>query len=228
MKILILTQWLENYRELADLTDANKLSYCAYWAKKGVMYDFLAYKGHYDESLPLGSQKIKLIKQFLPAYDIIFWQDTDSMIMNFTKRIEDFLDDTHSFYFSSDINGCNGGSFIIKNDVNGNRLLDVLVQNIPAYADNAMQESAMLQNMRNEWQDVLRIMPQTGECGINAYFDDLYYWIYGKDVFESLRANGNRSDFESGDFLVHWPGCSLGHRIELATSDRVLKAIIYE
>jgi hypothetical protein len=226
MKTLILSQNLDNYEELAKLTNANKCQYCDNWPE----CHFMAYLGHYNKKLPLGMQKIELIDAILPDYDLIWWQDTDSMIMNFSKDIESFVDDNFSFYISRDINCTNGGSFIIKNNANGKKILNTMLDKIPDYTHHGLQESAMIRDMyqQQEWQKIIKILPQSGEKGINSYFEDLYYWIYGIEVFEKRRTEGNNCQFQRGDFLVHWPGCSLEHRIHLAKSERVLSNIIYK
>ena len=94
MKVLLLSHYLENYQKLADVVNTNKEEYCKIHG-----YDYRAMVGDYVDA-PFGFQRIKAMLDIMAmgTYNIIWWTDIDSIILNFTKRIEDFVDDDQNSY----------------------------------------------------------------------------------------------------------------------------------
>lgn len=111
MRILVLTYADEAYRDIGRITAPNKQMYAD---KHGY--------GFHNEFEPFGGtnrpaswNKIPYLLQYFPFYEWIFWTDADSLIMNSSIRIEDFVIDTEQdLLIAKDGNGINAGHFIIR------------------------------------------------------------------------------------------------------------------
>src|SRR5208283_2945988 len=117
MKILILTLADDSMREMADISALNKMRY----AQKHDYY--FAYEKKICKDLGVGRgncswNKIVYVKRYLPFYDWVFWTDADSLILNQTRKIEEFLPTTNGkdFIIGKDRQPwINAGQFFIRN-----------------------------------------------------------------------------------------------------------------
>lgn len=90
MKFLILTYANDDMKEMVEVTSANKKKYCDKYG-----YDFVR-ETEMLENLGYGRgkyswNKIPLLIKYLPHYDWIFWSDADALIMNYNRRLEEFV-----------------------------------------------------------------------------------------------------------------------------------------
>jgi hypothetical protein len=111
-KIAVLTLAVgEKYKEAVSLGVENKRQYCE---KHG--YDFIYGDASLDESRVPAWSKILLIQEALTKdYDWIFWTDGDSLIMDFDRPLESFIDSNYDFIINSEFSIVCSGEFFLKN-----------------------------------------------------------------------------------------------------------------
>ncbi|MCK9459627.1 MAG: hypothetical protein M0R80_08315 [Proteobacteria bacterium] len=204
MRVLILTQTLNNYLPLARITNENKMEYCD---RHG--YSFMCFYGLYNE-LAIGLQKSFLMQHMLPGYDLIHWQDIDSYIMNFNTKIEDLVDDSHGLWVGRDCNLTSGGSFIVANNAMGWKVLNEMEVLAPAYNWHYLFESQMIEDMSYRCPEIAVVENRR----FNSYFEDLY------------ERDNELERFQRGDFLLHLATLEVQHRIDIIKSERVQGQII--
>jgi hypothetical protein len=217
MKILLLSWYLPNHQQLISITNKNKISYCKYWNKKGHDYTFFNWLGRFGE-FHTSIAKIPLISYLLKTtdYDLIYFQDCDSVIMNYAIPLESLIDDEHSFFITSDALCFNGGQFLVKNNVAGRKLFDFFVDQMKHHSYG--QEQILMQTCYEQFGECRSIIKVCPQRAFNAYYEETSIRLFGAKT---------PGDFQKGDFLVHWVGCSLENRIELALSDRVKNNTVY-
>lgn len=196
-----------NFQPLADYTWPNKIEYAERHGYK-----------HYCKTdgfttHPSG-EKIPLIKQYLtdnPDVEWVMWIDTDTLITNFNTKIEDLIDDQYHFIIATDGNGINAGCFLMRNSPECHAYLDWTLSVYPEFeathkffAEQATMDASL--NMP-EWSPLIKLIPQylvnSHDCWPNQWKPEPT-WL---DKFN------NRSWWEPGDFLVHWPGSTLETRL---------------
>ena len=91
-------------------SNPNKQKYCDFHG-----YDFLSYSSKISKRPP-SWDKILYIKKVFDEfdYDWIFWQDSDSYVINHKRKIEEFIDLDKDLICCEDDIGINFGLFIIK------------------------------------------------------------------------------------------------------------------
>jgi hypothetical protein len=227
MIIALTTMHDTNYQELATQTwDNNKVEYAeryeyAYIAKTEDFYGF-----------PPGFEKIQFLLDTFEAYpDIgwIWWTGTDSMITNFNTRIEDKIAEVDNLGFdavsvimSSDFNyDINCDSILIKNTDRAKQWLQEIMDNMPKYANHQFKEQQVMLDIMDKYEKDVMIMPQHF---MNSYEYRMYEvspWNYKLKT----DINGERGQWESGDWLIHWPGTQPNERKKLVEEykERVIK-----
>ena len=217
----------EKYQPLGDLTwDQNKLVY----AQRHGYAAHLKTDNFIGDIKAIGFEKIHFAKQILeehPEYEWIWWTGTDTMITNFSTRIEDRVNNAYHFIVCVDINGINADSFLVRNTPEGRGFLD----DVLAIQDQAMQywdtEQWAIANLlgfpgtslpgwpygdalqiTNKYKDIVKLMPQ-------RYMNSFNYMLYPqyKVTRDKLDFDGN---WQLGDWLIHWPATPLDYRIQLA------------
>ncbi len=210
MKILILSQALPNYQELVDITWTNQREYAA---RHG--YTFHSHMGVYC-ALGYDYQRIQMIYDILfkdrlgQHYDAIWWLGTDAMVVNHTRRIEEFIkEDGKSLRVCLDINGLNNDSFIIHNTEWSRRWLQMTLDSEPQYRDDCWLSQRCWQHKlpQNEpdgtpWRDGIEILPHTDHKGINSYDYREYQW-----------PESTPGHIQRGDIVFHAPGMNLAQRL---------------
>lgn len=206
--IAIVSLHTPNFQPLADFTwNENKLLY----AQK---HNYAAFckTDNFAGNMTIGYEKIVYLKELMhsnPHIQWFFWLGTDTMIMNFNIRVEDRIDSYFDFIVATDGNAINADSFLIKNSEKGRAFIDWMLDNIGKYDQHYFREQqAMIEaSEMPEWKNIIKIIPQylinCHDCWPNQSQPDPK-WL---DKF------GNRSWWEPGDFVVHWPGSSLETRL---------------
>lgn len=95
-----------NYSEVSF---PNKQRYCDAHG-----YDFYSFTDKLS-SRPASWIKILYIQQVLINYDWVFWSDADSYVIDGSRKLEEFLDDSKDLIVCEDDVGINFGAFMIKN-----------------------------------------------------------------------------------------------------------------
>jgi hypothetical protein len=220
----LLNLYDDAYRPLADLTwHANKVLYAQ---RHG--YSVEACTEMPSPTSTIGYQKIHFIKDILqkhPEYEWIWWTGTDTMITNFAVRMQDRVDNRYHFVVAVDVNGINADSILVRNSVQGRKLIDQVLEletESSKHWDSEQRAIARVIGVPvppESWPmapvapvsdsmcDVVKIVPQRY---MNSFNYQLYHYT---DQRDRLGIDGN---WQRGDWLIHWPATSLEQRIQLA------------
>ena len=235
----LITHHDPGYQRLADLTwHENKTTY----AKKHG-YHMHARTDNFVTQQPnglmTGFEKIHFAKHVLaehPEYKWIWWTGTDTMITNFSTRIEERVYDSYHFIICVDINGINADSFLVRNTPEGRGFLDDILEQEQSGLKFWDSEQRVIANLlgfpgtsdpgwpygeelavNDRYKNIAKVMPQ-------RYMNSFNYALYPqyKETRDKLDFDGN---WELGDWLIHWPATPLDYRIQLAThyNDYIIK-----
>jgi hypothetical protein len=213
------------YQNLASLTwDNNKVLY----AKKHG-YQAFCKTDNFHEGSKMIFQKIWFTKEMMeehPEVEWFWWTDTDSMITNFSTRIEDRVLSSHHFILPVDKNGTNAGSFLVRNTTEGRAFIDDIIsleKESEEFWDSEQHAINMLlgfpEGAAPNWPDadnlepvekyknVVKLVPQ-------RYMNSFNYEFYREytDYTDKLGHDGN---WQLGDWLIHWPALSNDQRMQL-------------
>jgi hypothetical protein len=219
MNCLILTQYLQNYIPLAEITNPNKQEYCA---RHG--YDFHAQVGHYwDFGVPRGGewerfdyQRIKLMYDILfneslgKRYDVVWWNGVDTMILNFTQKIEDYLAaHPQDYLIGYTLNHTNNDSVFVRNTEGAKQWLEFLLKMEPTYRWDCWESQRAVINHQKEepWDKIVGVVPA---ADINCFFMKLHDW-----------PETTPGQVQKGSWLLHLPGQSFETRRRVFTSQEV-------
>lgn len=242
MSYAIVSLHTANFQPLADYTWPNKVEYAERYG-----YCHCRKTDGFTLEHPSG-EKIPFIKQYLldnPDVEWAWWLDTDTLITNYTKRIEDYIDNNYHFIISVDVDPSDGleprtmfknrpgnrnnkffidvpvnaGSFFVRNSVEGHAYLDWMLSVYDEFAEKhgffAEQE---IINASYSWWDLKPTWNKLIKmCPIHEFNSfDCYLKTYKVDQL------GQRVSWEPGDFVVHWPSVTndirINHMVPLYTS----------
>lgn len=211
MKLAIVTHYLPNHQSLADITSPNKKEYCE---RHG--YDFIEVKNNYNDKT-FDFQRVWIIYDLLfgKNYDAVWWLGCDTMIMNQTTEVTDFMFPADkSLYIHKDINGINNDSAIYRRTDWSKAWLEFSMSKYDEYKGDCWESQRVMHHFveKDEWKDGLQILPHSG---INSYDYNLYNW-----------PETTPGHFNKGDFVLHLPGCSLAQRLDYFKSSKTLDNII--
>lgn len=224
MNCLVLTQYLLNYAPLAAITNPNKREYCA---RHG--YDFHPQVGHYhDFGAPRTNewerfdyQRIKLMYDILfheslgKRYDVIWWHGVDTMVLNHTLKIEDYVTaHPQDYLIGYTLNHTNNDSVFVRNTHGAKAWLEFLLAMEPAYRFDEWESQRAVINHQGEerWKDIVGVVPG---ADINCFFMDLHQW--------PIDTPGHAV---KGSWLLHIPGTSFEVRKSVFQSQRVADLIV--
>jgi hypothetical protein len=162
------------------------------------------------------------------------------MITNFTIKIEDKIDNNYHFMISVDANGLNADSFLARNTPEGMEFLNHVLslkeecmqhwdqeQRALCYAcgfpsggnPNAVPAFPVGEHIVvcNRFKNTVKVMPQ-------RFMNSYEYSLYGGAYPNRQDRFGQVGNWETGDWLIHWPATSLQQRLGLF--DNYLPAIV--
>lgn len=234
MKIALINIYTANIKELAVITtEFNKRKYCEKY-----QYDLIIQTKNF--SLPhLGFEKLALIKRTLESnkYDWVYWCGTDTMITNYSIKIEDLIDNNYSFIIAPDVWDWNSDSMLFKKSKESLQFLQKIISQYDKYVDkngNAKSNDVKLKDgctitwgeqaaiieeckgkffsteIKEEYKNFVKEVPQKT---MNSYLYELYptpFHAQKKDY------RGRDGEWSEGDFLMHWPGTNNNARIQIA------------
>lgn len=215
--------YTEPFTELSRLTgDENKLLYCDRhdfsWNNK-----FIA---SYDK---IGFEKIRLVKDILPFNEWVWCTGTDSLITNFTNNLSELTNTDASFIITSDRNGINADSFLIKNDAVGRFIIDWSLENehwLASEQEGFARLFGQLEPTMLGWRHVegglaptIKMVPQRA---MNSYNYNLY--PNPEESFDKLGTDGN---WQEGDLLIHWPGFADNPELRVGWAREYMQRIKY-
>lgn len=210
MKVAIITHFGGEYEALADIVVPILERYC-----KKHHYSLFVNKvgnGKYD------FVRTKDARRLLDIYDLVFAPEIDLMITNLTIPIGAFIDDKHSFFICKDVNGINGGSFIVKNTNYGKMFLDNT--NNPIYGFKTEQNYWEV-NAEDHPDVCILYHPSINSIPYKHYHN--YGYIKYEGQLEPAHEEGN---WKPGDFIVHTPGLEFNKRVEILSN--LKSQIVYE
>lgn len=194
-----------NYSDLAAITDASKKDYCE---KHGYQFHVLTEMKY---STITGFNKIHFTLDLFTQYPEIEWllfSECDAMITNQSIRIEDKIDNDYHFIVPVDRLNINSGNFLVRNSEEGRAYLQMIIDKETEYAAVEWAEQQVIIDSVEHYSHVVKIVPQRW---MNSYEQHIYdYCDIRTDVL------GTSGQWESGDWIVHWPGTYKPARIARA------------
>jgi hypothetical protein len=215
-RIAFINSYDAGYKNIADLTVPNKKEYCA---KNG--YDFLEIVDEDTQGKHPAFAKFSSTLKYMPFYDWVFYNDTDSLIMNYNIKLESFIDNNYDLIVSYDINGLNSGQWFIKNTPWAyNFLTKVYNRNeFSSFGGWADQVSFC-----NTWLYSGEAMQKTKVVS-QKLFNCYLYETFGKND-EGDFPNWEQGQFELGDFCLHLCGLDVKTRTDFINNylQKVIKS----
>lgn len=231
-KYALITHHDPGYQPLADITwHQNKAEYCQLHG-----YDMVARTENFvtrqANGLMTGFEKVHLALDTLekhPEYEWIWWTGTDTMITNFSTRLEERCNNAYHFICAVDINGINADSFLVRNTEEGKAFLKAILsleaEYLGKYWDTEQRAIANLVGLpgtgdpgwppegqfelTGPFKDIVKVYPQ-------RYMNSFNYHLYGQTYSHHRDKFGRDGNWQLGDWLIHWPAVPLNYRIELA------------
>ena len=200
MKIAIASLYDDNYEDFVQQTlFSNHIEYCN---RHG--YTLLAEKRSFVENK--GWEQIKFLLENISKYDWIWYVGNDTLVMNHTIKVEDKIDNNYHYIVSSDINGPNAHSFLVRNSPECIQWLEFIwsMRFNDDYFHHNWADNQVVHDFHNQqpWSTYIKVQPQRY---MNSY---LYRELWGYR-WEERWAEGQ---FEEGDWLLHMPGTDLETR----------------
>jgi hypothetical protein len=238
MKFAVVTLCTEDWREFAEVTDANKKEYCArhdyyFRPKCGEPFHTRFHYGNPEKKemgWEWGFERAFAFRDAFEAHtdcDWVYFSDTDAMITNHTRTLDKIVDNRYHVILAADINGTNCGNLFIRNSEIGRAFVNSMIGAMPAYRDNPMAENQWIQEMATAtyWKKYIKITPQRM---FNAYDYTLYQFPKFTGTKDILGVDGQ---WQSGDFALHIVGGmamdkkTLAERISIAKTylEKVVK-----
>ena len=188
-RFAVATLYTPDYAQLGKRTSK---ALCAYARQQG--YDAIVATGSLDATRPPAWSKLLLVERYLaanPACTWLLWIDSDAVIANPKKRLEDLVDEDIDFLAAEDHSACviNSGVF--------------LVRNCSAALDMLRRAYAKVQYIHHPWWEQLALAEALREGG-----DTLRSRVVRRRLFNALP-----DEYRKGDFIVHYAGYSLAEKL---------------
>ena len=130
MKIGVLTGADKNQKSLLDISLPILKQYCLYRD-----YDLHYFTENVDGVAQVDNKsyfaRYPFIKKHLPNYDWVFWIDADCLVMNFYKKLEDYIDNKYGIILDLQLGEkypiCASGHGFWKNDENTFYIIDSVI-----------------------------------------------------------------------------------------------------
>ena len=211
MNIGIATLHNLSYKDLAYYTYDNNL---VEYAKRHSYY-IACKKDNFSTDYLIYFEKIKFILDTFkdnPDLDWIWWLDCDAMITNYNIKLENIIDNDYDVIMSTDFNGLNCGSFLVKNSNRGKAWLEMIFSQRYVYKfySHPWPEQIIIMETARNYTEILKVVPQKT---FNSYYYSLYGSNYGHDG-SGLDRLGISGNWQPGDFVIHFPGYPNNQRIE--------------
>lgn len=190
MNIGLFTQYTPNFDSMAEITIPGRKEY----AQKHDYTCFIDRSEWVKKDIGLGQDKCLYMANLMkenPSIEWFWWLGCDALITNHNIKLETLIDNNFEFIVTKDNHGICADSFLIKNSKVGIKYLEHLAEFHPMGSEQAH----MWDDTRNPtWSSVSKYLPQNT---MNSYNLKYYPHKGPVDVF------GQRSNWESGDFVLH-------------------------
>lgn len=198
----------ENYKELADLTYAqNKVLYCQKYG-----YPLFVKTTNFREGIAANFDKIHYLLEILEnnsSIEWLWWLDTDALITNFNKTIEEFCDDKYHCVIGCEVHEwqlteINNGSFFIRNSIEARELLREIINEESNHLEHPWTDQGSMSTVFNN-QLKYRLMTKFVMC---RAFNSLDYSYWDKQGWTNMSNPGRveGGQWHHGDFVMHWAG----------------------
>lgn len=144
-----------------------------------------------------------------PEVEWIFWKDCDSLITNFSIKIEDIVDNDYHIMLTTFWNGLNVGMMIVRNSPEGLAYLKMILDKQHEYPN----EQEVMIATYEQYKDIVKIVPQRTFNA--ACFSDGCHGADGRNPANHYDKLGTSGQWQPGDFAMHWPGQDPYLRIQL-------------
>jgi hypothetical protein len=215
MKIAVVQGHMENYAELAKLTTyGNKAEYCA---RHG--YDLHVKTDNFTMASvhPVTWDRLRFMFNLLKTgkYDWIWTVGTDTLVTNMTVKLETLIDPAFHFVISCEwCSPMQADSFLTRCSPEGSTYIEYILSKFGEFKAHPWVEQAAMLECKDRFKDIIKILPQRA---MNSYDYKLYMEMYPdtEKVKEGTDYFGQSGQWQPGDFLIHWPGLKLHHRLQL-------------
>lgn len=180
--IALLTAHDQNQADLAQYSTPNKSTYCA---RHG--YRFVERTDGFAPSRPAAWSKVRFIKECLRAHEWVFWSDADSLVMNASIRLEEFVNPDYDLTLAHDdfgqgVNNVNTGQMLFRRTKWSLRFLDEVWSQKQFIHDRLWENRAVIHLLWN--RDLSRHVQIVSQRTFNSY----------------------PSNYRPGDFILHVAG----------------------
>lgn len=179
MEIGIVNFFDANYDDVGAISVPNKQQYA-----KQHGYDYLLSHEAIDPSRPASWNKLRLMQEHIADYDWLWWNDTDTLIMNMDVRLEDLTNPEFPVIVGSDNWGINCGNFLIQRTPDIEVILSEWWNKDDEIEHPWWEQRALMELMRTK--------PDT--------------WGKRVGVLPESAMNSHLNHYEEGDFLIHFAG----------------------
>jgi hypothetical protein len=143
-----------------------------------------------------------------PDVEWLLFSECDATITNLTIPIADKIDNDYHFIVPTDRLNINSGNFLVRNSEQGRGYLQMILDREAEYLKVEWAEQQVIIDTIDENLDIVKLVPQNY---MNSYQQKGYDYC---DVSQDIL--GNRGEWQSGDWIVHWPGTHKPVRLALA------------
>ena len=170
MKLAVVSLYTgDSFAELARIAEPGWRSYCRrFW------YDFHLFCERIDRRRPPSWSKVLAVLGVLPAYDWVFWVDTDVLVWKPWIDLERFVADCdrEKMVFQQDGYGLSCGAFFARNDPAVHRFLGK-VYDQTQFVDHPWWEQAALRHLAGDDCDLIRLHPRgSPRPGFHGFFHE--------------------------------------------------------
>lgn len=201
--------YTDGWLDLAKVVVPNVVNYCR---KHNYRWAISRISEPYD-----GFTKLTGIKNIFDNNDadIVWSLDCDTLITNYTIKVDSLLDDKYDAYFCNDYNGLNAGSFIIKNS-NWSDIFLGYCLNLKGLEKMYCEQDAIVGYIKDHPSETkIKILAHPS---INSYLYENY-----PEIPTQSHEQGN---WKQGDLLLHLPGINNEKRLSIINEYKL--KIIYE
>lgn len=187
MKITVCSLWTEEFKLFGPKSEANKRAYCELHG-----YDFVCQTNKIDTGRPPSWQKLLLLQNVLSDGNWAFWIDADAIFTNFDIKLESLIQEAGSadFFIAKDRNGINAGVFGIRDCEWSSDFIRRCWEQ-EQFIDHRWWEQAAMMHLFQQPED-------------NAHVC----------VFAKRKINSYISEWQPGDFIIHFPATKAEKRLE--------------
>jgi hypothetical protein len=198
MNIGLVLQSSNSFWELMQYSAPNKLEYCLKWKLKFYM-DYCNKDDVNDKS---SYERQTVILDAFKRCDWVWFMGADTIIMNQTIDVRQYIDDNYDFIIAHDVNGLNNDSCFYKNTPDTVEFINKTMHHLSHQPNDWFAQTDARRDMPNF---KIKIVPQKL---FNCY-------LYDSDPAYAGYPRNLPGDYKDGDFVLHFPAMCNMHRLEL-------------